>query len=200
MVLERRGRQRPGPIDGHARGQPRIRRAALRPGDLAPRLRCARSSLLGRAAGASCRSRSSSLVRWPPRASPMRSSPRSSFRPGQPGEGRAYAKFAFFERPAASVAVRLSVRDGAINDAYVAVGSLTDVPTMVPDAGQALVGTAATAGRAAGSRGRCARCVRWARHRRRPEWLGRLQAPPGGRPPGIHHPGRTGRGDRPCLS
>lgn len=63
-----------------------------------------------------------------------------------PGEGRAYAKFAFFERPAASVAVRLSVRDGAINDAYVAVGSLTDVPTMVPDAGQALVGTAATAG------------------------------------------------------
>jgi aerobic carbon-monoxide dehydrogenase medium subunit len=56
------------------------------------------------------------------------------------GEGRAYGKFAFFERPAASVAVRLSVRDGAIDEATVAVGSLTEVPTIVEAAGRALVG------------------------------------------------------------
>lgn len=56
------------------------------------------------------------------------------------GEGRAYGKFAFFERPAASVAVRLSIRDGAIDEATVAVGSLTEVPTIVEAAGAALVG------------------------------------------------------------
>ena len=51
-----------------------------------------------------------------------------------PATGRAYDKIAFFERPAASVAVRLSVVDGAIDDATVAVGSLTEVPTLVPEA------------------------------------------------------------------
>jgi carbon-monoxide dehydrogenase medium subunit len=60
------------------------------------------------------------------------------------GEGRAYGKFAFFERPAASVAVRLSVRDGIIDDAIVAVGSLTEVPTIVEAAGAALIGADVT--------------------------------------------------------
>jgi carbon-monoxide dehydrogenase medium subunit len=59
------------------------------------------------------------------------------------GEGRAYGKFAFFERPAASVAVRLSVRHGVVDQATVAVGSLTEVPEIVEGAGRALVGSAA---------------------------------------------------------
>lgn len=62
---------------------------------------------------------------------------------GRPGEGRAYAKLAFFERPAASVAVRLAVEDRAISTATVAVGSITDLPMVVAEAGRALVGTAA---------------------------------------------------------
>lgn len=60
------------------------------------------------------------------------------------GEGRAYEKLAFFERPAASVAVCLRVRDGVVADATVAVGSLTEVPEIVPAAAAALVGTAAS--------------------------------------------------------
>jgi carbon-monoxide dehydrogenase medium subunit len=60
--------------------------------------------------------------------------------------GRAYEKIAFFERPAASVAVRLAVVDGAIGEATVAVGSLTEVPTLVSDAGAALRGTEARPG------------------------------------------------------
>ncbi len=63
-----------------------------------------------------------------------------------PSEGRAYAKLAFFERPAASVAVRLSVADGAIAVATVAVGSISEVPELVPAAADALVGVAAEAG------------------------------------------------------
>jgi carbon-monoxide dehydrogenase medium subunit len=61
------------------------------------------------------------------------------------GEGRAYGKFAFFERPAASVAVRLTVHDGAIAEATVAVGSMTEVPQRVEAAGAALVGAGARA-------------------------------------------------------
>lgn len=61
------------------------------------------------------------------------------------GEGRAYDKFAFFERPAASVAVRVRVERGAVAEAVVAVGSLTEVPTLVPDAAAALVGGPADA-------------------------------------------------------
>ena len=57
--------------------------------------------------------------------------------------GRAYEKIAFFERPAASVAVRLSVVDGAIGEATIAVGSLTEVPTLVPDGAAAFRGTEA---------------------------------------------------------
>lgn len=60
------------------------------------------------------------------------------------GEGRAYGKIAFFERPAASVAVRLRVRDGVVEDATVAVGSITDVPEIVAAAGAALVGADAS--------------------------------------------------------
>lgn len=60
-----------------------------------------------------------------------------------PGEGRAYDKLAFFERPAASVAVRLRVQDGVVAAATVAVGSLTEVPELVPGAAAALVGAAA---------------------------------------------------------
>jgi carbon-monoxide dehydrogenase medium subunit len=60
-----------------------------------------------------------------------------------PGEGRAYAKVAFFERPAASVAVRATVDGGRVTAATVAVGSITEVPEVVPEAGAALVGLAA---------------------------------------------------------
>lgn len=55
-----------------------------------------------------------------------------------PGEGRGYARARFFERPAVSVAVRLAVRDGQVADATVAVGSMTEVPTLVPAAADAL--------------------------------------------------------------
>jgi aerobic carbon-monoxide dehydrogenase medium subunit len=54
------------------------------------------------------------------------------------GEGRAYEKIAFRERPTASVAVVVT-RDGdRIDDARVVVGSLTDVPTTLPRAAEAL--------------------------------------------------------------
>jgi carbon-monoxide dehydrogenase medium subunit len=58
-------------------------------------------------------------------------------------EGRAYEKAKFRERPAVSVAVRLRTAGGAIAEAHVAVGSMTDVPMLVPDAAAALVGVAA---------------------------------------------------------
>lgn len=61
-----------------------------------------------------------------------------------PGEGRAYDKLAFFERPAASVAVRLAVADGRITSAVVAVGSLTEVPELVPAAAERLAEAEAT--------------------------------------------------------
>jgi len=58
----------------------------------------------------------------------------------RPGEGRGYAKIRFFERPAASVAVRLRVSDGHVSEATVVVGSLTEVPLSVPGAADRLVG------------------------------------------------------------
>jgi len=64
--------------------------------------------------------------------------------PAAPAEGRAYAKVAFFERPAASVGVRVRIAGGAIADATVTAGSLTDVPVVVPAAGAALAGLPAT--------------------------------------------------------
>lgn len=63
----------------------------------------------------------------------------------RPGEGRAYDKMKFFERPAASVGVRLRVADGAIAEAVVAVGSVTEVPTLHPGAAEALTGAPADA-------------------------------------------------------
>lgn len=57
------------------------------------------------------------------------------------GEGRGYAKIAFFERPAVSVGVRVVVSDGSITDARVAVGSIVEAPAVVPAAAAALVGT-----------------------------------------------------------
>jgi carbon-monoxide dehydrogenase medium subunit len=60
-------------------------------------------------------------------------------------EGRAYEKAKFRERPAVSVAVRLRVSDGAIAEADVAVGSMTDRPMRVPPAAAGLIGGPADA-------------------------------------------------------
>jgi carbon-monoxide dehydrogenase medium subunit len=57
--------------------------------------------------------------------------------------GRAYRKLAFFERPAASIAVTLRVEGGKIADATIAAGSFTEVPQLVPSAAETLVGAAA---------------------------------------------------------
>jgi carbon-monoxide dehydrogenase medium subunit len=59
------------------------------------------------------------------------------------GEGRAYDKISFFERPAASVAVRLVVADGAISSSTVSVGSMTDTPQVIEEASAAFVGAPA---------------------------------------------------------
>jgi carbon-monoxide dehydrogenase medium subunit len=59
------------------------------------------------------------------------------------GEGRAYEKAKFRERPAVSVAVRVRIGGDAIAEAHVAVGSMTDAPVVVPAAAAALVGGAA---------------------------------------------------------
>lgn len=61
------------------------------------------------------------------------------------GEGRAYEKAKFRERPAVSVGIRLHVQGGAIAEAHVSVGSLTDIPMLVPDVAAALVGAPADA-------------------------------------------------------
>lgn len=61
--------------------------------------------------------------------------------PARGAEGRAYQKIAFFERPAASVAVSLRVLGGSIAEATVAVGSCTETPLVLTAVGQALVGT-----------------------------------------------------------
>jgi aerobic carbon-monoxide dehydrogenase medium subunit len=60
-----------------------------------------------------------------------------------PGEGLAYQRIAFFERPAASVAVRVLVVSNVIRSATVAVGSMTEIPTIVQAAGDALLGAPA---------------------------------------------------------
>ncbi len=65
--------------------------------------------------------------------------------PARSGEGRAYEKAKFRERPAVSVAIRLRVQGGAIAEAYVSVGSLTDIPVLVPDVAAAFVGAQADA-------------------------------------------------------
>jgi carbon-monoxide dehydrogenase medium subunit len=65
--------------------------------------------------------------------------------PARAGEGRSYRKIAFFERPAAAVAVRLTIADGTIHDALVTLGSVSDVPMAVPVVGRSLIGAAARA-------------------------------------------------------
>ena len=62
----------------------------------------------------------------------------------EPGEGRAYEKIAFYERPTTSVAVAATVRDGRVVRATVVVGSVTDVPTRLPAVEMALAGVALT--------------------------------------------------------
>lgn len=52
--------------------------------------------------------------------------------------GVAYSKAKFFERPAVSVAVRVSVANGAIERADVALGALTEVPMLMPQLGEAI--------------------------------------------------------------
>jgi len=67
-----------------------------------------------------------------------------------PGEGRAYQKVKFRERPAVSVGVRLRIAPGGgttgarvVQEAHVSVGSLTDIPLLVAEAGAALAGAPA---------------------------------------------------------
>ncbi len=58
----------------------------------------------------------------------------------RPHEGRGYAREAFLERPAVSVAVRVLVAADQIVEAHVVIGSATDVPTRLPGVSRALVG------------------------------------------------------------
>lgn len=60
------------------------------------------------------------------------------------GTAMSHLRFAFHERPAAAVSASISVRDGQVSDARVAVGSVGVVPVLVPGA-EVLVGQAATA-------------------------------------------------------
>jgi len=59
------------------------------------------------------------------------------------GEGRSYDKMKFFERPAASIGVRIRVAGGAVAEAVVAVGSVTEVPELHAGAASALIGAPA---------------------------------------------------------
>lgn len=61
-----------------------------------------------------------------------------------PNSGRGYAKVAFFERPAAAVAVSLDIGAGSVRRARVATGSLTEVPMLAPGVGERLEGAPAT--------------------------------------------------------
>lgn len=66
---------------------------------------------------------------------------------GRAGEGRAYDKVKFFERPAVSVGVRVRVDEGRISECAVTVGSLAEVPMLVAPAAASLIGApAASAG------------------------------------------------------
>lgn len=58
----------------------------------------------------------------------------------RPATGRAYEKIVFFERPAVSVAVELTVASRSIGNAVVVLGSATDRPTPVPSAAAWLTG------------------------------------------------------------
>jgi len=60
--------------------------------------------------------------------------------PRRPREGRGHGRIAYFERPTVSVAVRLEVGDDAVTSCDVAVGSVTEAPTIVAEAGRSLEG------------------------------------------------------------
>jgi carbon-monoxide dehydrogenase medium subunit len=62
----------------------------------------------------------------------------------RPGSAMSHVRFAFHERPAATVSAWVEVQDGSISGARVAVGSVGIVPVMVPDT-DAIIGQAATA-------------------------------------------------------
>lgn len=62
-----------------------------------------------------------------------------------PATGLAHQKISFQERPAATVAARITVRDGAIDEARVAVGSVGAIPVRATDAERALTGAAVDA-------------------------------------------------------
>jgi carbon-monoxide dehydrogenase medium subunit len=72
--------------------------------------------------------------------------------PAGPGIGRAYDKAKFFERPAVAVGVQVRVERGVVADARVAVGSITEVPTLVPTAAHAFVGASSPEAVAAAAR------------------------------------------------
>lgn len=61
-----------------------------------------------------------------------------------PGSAMSHLRFAFHERPAATVSARVTVRDGRIGDVRIAVGSVGAVPVVVPGA-DAIVGQPAGA-------------------------------------------------------
>ena len=56
------------------------------------------------------------------------------------GAGRGYDKAKFFERPAVAVAVQLHLAGDVVARARVAVGSITEVPILVPAAAEAFAG------------------------------------------------------------
>ena len=55
-----------------------------------------------------------------------------------PGSAMSHLRFAFHERPAATVSAAVTVRDGRVSEASIAVGSVGVVPVLVPGA-EALV-------------------------------------------------------------
>ena len=58
-----------------------------------------------------------------------------------PGAAMAHLRFAFHERPAATVSAWLAVTEGRLRDARLAVGSVGVMPVLVPGVADALAGT-----------------------------------------------------------
>ena len=61
----------------------------------------------------------------------------------QAGGAISHTRFAFHERPAATISCRVQVQDGRVAGASIAVGSVGIVPVLVPDAGAQLIGQTA---------------------------------------------------------
>jgi len=62
-----------------------------------------------------------------------------------PGSALAHRKMSFHERPAITVAANVTVADGTVRDARLAIGSVGVTPKRAPGAEQALIGTDALA-------------------------------------------------------